>query len=329
MNTIRIGIVGFGNLGKAVEKEIIKNKDMKLVGVFTRRNTNEIKTHSKDVKVIKFDEIFNYINYIDVMILCGGSATDLRYQSPLLASSFNIIDSFDTHEKINEHYKKVNAASIEGGKTSIISVGWDPGLFSLIRLLSEAILLNGNSYTFWGKGVSQGHSDALRGIKGIEDAIQYTIPIEDAMNKVRRCENPTLETRDKHIRECYVVAKEGYNLTDIESEIKNMPYYFDEYDTTVNFISKEELDKKKEKLPHGGFVFRSGLTGERNENNSIIEFSLKLDSNPEFTAGILIAYARANYRLNREGIIGTKTILDIPLSYLLLDNNRVDINRYL
>lgn len=329
MNTIRIGIVGFGNLGKAVEKEIIKNKDMKLVGVFTRRDANEIKTYNKGVKVIKFDEIFDYINYIDVMILCGGSATDLRYQSLVLASSFNIVDSFDTHEKINEHYKKVNTASIEGGKTSVLSVGWDPGLFSLIRLLSEVVLLNGNSYTFWGKGVSQGHSDALRRVKGVEDAIQYTIPIEEAINKVRRCENPKLETRDKHIRECYVVAKEGYELENIKSEIKNMPYYFDGYDTIINFVSKEELENKKEKLPHGGFVFRSGLTGEKDENNSIIEFSLKLDSNPEFTAGILIAYARANYRLNREGIIGAKTILDIPLSYLLLDNNRIAINKYL
>lgn len=329
MNTIRIGIVGFGNLGKAVEKEIIKNKDMKLVGVFTRRDANEIKTYNKGVKVIKFDEIFDYINYIDVMILCGGSATDLRYQSLVLASSFNIVDSFDTHEKINEHYRKVNTASIEGGKTSVLSVGWDPGLFSLIRLLSEVVLLNGNSYTFWGKGVSQGHSDALRRVKGVEDAIQYTIPIEEAINKVRRCENPKLETRDKHIRECYVVGKEGYELENIKSEIKNMPYYFDGYDTIINFVSKEELENKKEKLPHGGFVFRSGLTGEKDENNSIIEFSLKLDSNPEFTAGILIAYARANYRLNREGIIGAKTILDIPLSYLLLDNNRIAINKYL
>lgn len=329
MNTIRIGIVGFGNLGKAVEKEIIKNKDMKLVGIFTRRDINEIKTYNKGVKVIKFDEIFDYINYIDVMILCGGSATDLRYQSLLLASSFNIVDSFDTHEKINEHYKKVNTASIEGGKTSVLSVGWDPGLFSLIRLLSEVVLLNGNSYTFWGKGVSQGHSDALRRVKGVEDAIQYTVPIEESINKVRRCENPELETRDKHIRECYVVAKEGYELENIKSEIKNMPYYFDGYDTIINFVSKEELENKKEKLPHGGFVFRSGLTGEKDENNSIIEFSLKLDSNPEFTAGILIAYARANYRLNREGIIGAKTILDIPLSYLLLDNNRIAINKYL
>lgn len=329
MNTIRIGIVGFGNLGKAVEKEIMKNKDMELVGVFTRRDIKEIETHNKQIKVIKFDEIFNYINYIDVMILCGGSATDLRYQSLLLASSFNIVDSFDTHEKINEHYKKVNIASREGGKTSVVSVGWDPGLFSLVRLLSEAVLLNGNSYTFWGKGVSQGHSDALRRVKGVEDAIQYTIPLEDAMNKVRRCENPKLKTRDKHIRDCYVLAKDGYNLEDIENEIKNMPYYFDEYDTIINFVSKDELEKKKEKLSHGGFVFRSGLNGEKYENNSIIEFSLKLDSNPEFTAGILLAYARANYRLNKEGVIGAKTVLDIPLSYLLLDNNRISINKYL
>lgn len=329
MSIINIGIAGYGNLGKAVEKEIRKSCDMKLIGIFTRRNIDDIKGLDENTRFIKFDEVFNYINNIDVMILCGGSATDLKYQSPLLARNFNIIDSFDTHAKINEHFKKVNTESIDGGKIAIVSAGWDPGMFSIMRILAEAILPSGNTYTFWGKGVSQGHSEAIRKVNGVKDAIQYTIPNENAMKKVRNCEHPNLETGKKHTRECYIVPYEGYDIRIIEETIKNMKYYFDEYETTVNFVTEEELNKKKEKLFHGGFVFRSGYTGTNDENNSIIEFSLKLDSNPEFTAGVLIAYARAAYRLNKEGVIGAKTVLDIPLSYLIIKNNREDINKFL
>lgn len=329
MKAINIGIVGYGNLGKAVEKEIEKNADMNLFGIFTRRNINEVRVANKNSKVIKFDEIFNYINNIDVMIMCGGSTADLRYQSPLLARNFNIVDSFDTHAKINEHFNKVNLASKDGGKTSIISVGWDPGFFSIIRLISESILPTGSTYTFWGKGVSQGHSEAIRRIKGVKDGIQYTIPNEEAINKVRNCENPKLETMDKHIRECYVSVNEDADKEYIEKEIKGMPYYFDEYNTIVNFVDEDEIIKRKAKMSHGGFVFRSGVTGTMNENNSVIEFSLKLDSNPEFTSSILIAYARAAYRLNREGSIGAKTVLDVPPSYLVEKNSRVDINKFL
>ena len=329
MEIITVGIVGYGNLGKAVKEEINKSKDMKLFAVFTRRDPKEVGKNIDDVQFIAYKDIKNYSDKIDVLILCGGSATDLEKQSPYLSRYYNIVDSFDTHEKINDHFNEVDKSARIGEKTAVVSIGWDPGLFSLIRAISEMILIKGSTYTFWGKGVSQGHSDAIRRIKGVKDAIQYTIPIESALEQVRSFKNPILETRDKHIRQCYVVAEEGYDRGVIENNIKNMPYYFSDYDTFVTFIDEEEMKKYKEKLSHGGFVFRSGFTGKDDINNNIIEFSLKLDSNPCFTAGILIAYARAAYRLNNENSIGAKTILDIPISYLVDINKREIINKYL
>lgn len=328
MENIRIGIVGYGNLGKGVEMELAKNTDMSLEAIFTRRDVNEIKPYT-NTKVISFSEIENYVGKIDVLILCGGSAKDLDYQSVFLSKNFNIVDSFDTHAKINTHFNEVDEKAKEGNKTAIVSVGWDPGLFSMTRALSEAILVKGNTYTFWGKGVSQGHSDAIRQIEGVKDAIQYTVPNEEAIDRVRNFENPNLTVREKHTRECYVLVKEGYEKSEIEKAIKEMPYYFDEYDTVVNFVDEEEMKKHKEKLPHGGFVLRSGNNGENNKNNSIVEFSLKLDSNPEFTSGVLIAYARAACRLNKENNIGAKTVLDVPISYLLRVNERSELNKYL
>ncbi len=311
---IRIGIFGYGNLGRGVEAAIKQNKDMELVAVFSRRDPSSVKINTEGVKVCHADDIESYKDKIDVMILCGGSATDLPVQTPQMAKLFNVIDSFDTHAKIPEHFTAVDKEAKEGGKVAIISVGWDPGMFSLNRLYGEAILPEGSTYTFWGKGVSQGHSDAIRRIDGVLDARQYTIPVPEALEKVRSGQNPELTTRQKHTRECFVVAEDGADLSRIENEIKTMPNYFADYDTTVHFISMDELQRDHSGIPHGGFVIRSGKTG--NGNNHIIEYSLKLDSNPEFTSSVLVAYARAAARLNNEGISGCKSVLDIAPSYL-------------
>lgn len=314
MNKIKIGIVGYGNIGRGVEAAIKQNQDTELIAVFTRRSPESLKINTSTAKVVAIDEAVNYKNDIDVMILCGGSATDLPEQGPEFAAMFNMVDSFDTHAKIPEYFEAVNKAAIAAGKVGVISVGWDPGLFSMIRMMSGAILPVGNDYTFWGKGISQGHSDAIRRVEGVKDAKQYTIPMDKAVQSVRNGENPELTTRQKHLRECFVVAEDGADKAKIEGTIKNMPNYFADYDTVVHFISQEELDKNHSKMPHGGFVFRSGMTGEGNKH--IIEFSLKLDSNPEFTANVLLAYARAAYRMNKEGQNGAKTVFDVPLSYL-------------
>ncbi len=313
--SIKIGIYGYGNLGRGVECAVHQNKDMELVGVFSRRSPDAVKTVT-GAPVFHIDKALEMTNEIDVMILCGGSATDLPVQTPALAKLFNVIDSFDTHAKIPEHFAAVNAAAEEAGKVAIISVGWDPGLFSLNRLYDGAVLSDGADYTFWGKGVSQGHSDAIRRIEGVQDAKQYTVPVESALEAVRSGKNPELTTREKHTRECFVVAEEGADKARIEAEIKNMPNYFADYDTTVTFITQEELNRDHSGIPHGGFVIRSGRTGANLEHNHIIEYSLKLDSNPEFTASVLAAYARAAYRLNHEGAKGCKTVLDIPPAYL-------------
>lgn len=313
---IKIGILGYGNLGKGIESAIKQNKDMELVAVFTRRDPKTVTILSKDVPICSMGQIMDYKNKIDVLILCGGSATDLPQQTPEFAEHFHVVDSFDTHANIPAHFEAVDQASKKGKKISIISVGWDPGMFSLNRLYANAILPDGNDYTFWGKGVSQGHSDAIRRINGVIDGKQYTIPVQESLDAVRSGANPNLSTRQKHIRECYVVAEEHANLNEIENEIKNMPNYFADYDTIVHFISQEELDLHHNGIPHGGFVIRSGKTGWENENTHIIEYSLKLDSNPEFTASVIIAYARAAYKLSMEGNIGCKTVFDIAPSYL-------------
>jgi diaminopimelate dehydrogenase len=312
---VKLGILGYGNLGKATELAIRDNDDMELVSIFTRRSPSELKTQT-NAAVASVKEISNYKDKIDVLILCGGSATDLPNQTPEYAKLFNVIDSFDTHARIPEHFSNVDKAAKESNHTALISCGWDPGAFSLNRLMAESFLPKGNSYTFWGKGVSQGHSDAIRRIKGVKNGVQYTVPIDKAVNSVRNGENPKLTTRQKHLRECYVVAEEGANKEEIEKEIKTMKNYFDEYDTTVTFITEEELKEKHSKMPHGGFVIRSGKTGLNGENNEIIEYSLKLDSNPEFTASVLIAYARAVYRLKEKGDFGCKTVFDIPPALL-------------
>ncbi|MBE7033802.1 MAG: diaminopimelate dehydrogenase [Ruminococcaceae bacterium] len=311
---IRIGIFGYGNLGRGVEAAIKQNDDMELVAVFSRRDPSTVKINTEGVTVCHVDEVASYKDKIDVMILCGGSATDLPVQTPQMAKHFNVIDSFDTHARIPEHFAAVDKEAKASGKVAVISVGWDPGMFSLNRLYGEAILPEGSSYTFWGKGVSQGHSDAIRRIDGVIDARQYTIPVPEALDKVRSGQNPELTTRQKHTRECFVVAEEGADLARIENEIKTMPNYFADYDTTVNFISMQELQRDHSGIPHGGFVIRSGKTG--NGNSHIIEYSLKLDSNPEFTSSVLVAYARAAYRLNSEGAKGCKSVLDIAPSYL-------------
>ncbi len=311
---IRIGIYGYGNLGRGVEAAIKQNSDMELVAVFSRRDPSTVKINTPSAKVLKAEDAEKYVNEIDVMILCGGSATDLPVQTPELAKMFNVIDSFDTHAKIPEHFENVDKIAKQTGKTAIISVGWDPGMFSLNRLYGEVILPEGEAYTFWGKGVSQGHSDAIRRIDGVVDAKQYTIPVESALEAVRSGANPALTTREKHTRECFVVAEDGADLVRIENEIKTMPNYFADYDTTVHFITSEELKRDHSGIPHGGFVIRSGKTG--NGNNHIIEYSLKLDSNPEFTASVITAYARAAYRMNKEGITGCKTVFDVAPSYL-------------
>lgn len=310
---MRIGILGYGNLGRGVEFAVKQNPDMELVAVFTRRAPETVKINS-DAKVVNVSEIENWKDKIDVLILCGGSATDLPEQTPKYAKMFNVIDSFDTHAKIPEHFANVDKSAKENGNIAIISVGWDPGLFSLNRMYANAILPEGNDYTFWGKGISQGHSDAIRRIEGVKNAKQYTIPVEKALASVKNCENPELTTREKHTRECFVVAEEGADLARIEREIKTMPNYFADYDTTVHFITEEELQANHSGIPHGGFVIRTGKTG--NGNNHVIEYSLKLDSNPEFTSSVLIAYARAAYKLYKEGISGCKTVFDIAPAYL-------------
>lgn len=307
---IKMGIVGYGNLGRGVELAIQKNADMQLVAIFTRREPGQLSTVDPSVDVYHISEVEAYKDRIDVMILCGGSATDLPEQGPFFAKMFNTVDSFDTHAKIPEYFETVNTEAKASGKTSVISVGWDPGLFSLNRMLTEAVLPAGETYTFWGKGLSQGHSDAVRRVAGVKAGVQYTIPLEEAMERVRNGENPVLSKADKHFRDCYVVAEEGADKEKIEREIKTMPNYFDEYKTNVTFISEEELRRDHAKMPHGGFVIHSGKTGAGNKQN--IEFSLKLESNPEFTASVLVAYARATYRLNKEGQTGAKTIYDIP-----------------
>lgn len=313
---IRIGILGYGNLGKGIECAVKQNADMELAAVFTRRAPESVKILTPGVPVYHVDAAVEKKNEIDVLILCGGSATDLPLQTPEYAKYFNVVDSFDTHARIPEHFGNVDAAAKEGGNVALISVGWDPGMFSLNRLYANAILPDGKDYTFWGKGVSQGHSDAIRRVEGVKDGKQYTIPVESALEAVRSGVNPELTTRQKHIRECFVVAEEGADLARIEQEIKSMPNYFADYDTTVHFISEEELAANHSGIPHGGFVIRSGKTGWSGEHQHIVEYSLKLDSNPEFTASVITAYARAAYRMQKEGQKGCKTVFDVAPAYL-------------
>ena len=312
----RIGIMGYGNLGKGIECAIKQNDDMELVAVFTRRNPETVSILTEGVKVYSVDEAVKMKDAIDVLILCGGSATDLPVQTPEFAKYFNVVDSFDTHARIPEHFANVDAVAKENGKVAVISAGWDPGMFSLNRLYANAVLPNGKDYTFWGKGVSQGHSDAIRRVEGVANGKQYTIPVDAALEAVRSGANPELTTREKHIRECFVVAEEGADKAKIEQEIKSMPNYFADYDTIVHFITEEELQKNHSGIPHGGFVIRSGKTGWNLEHNHIIEYSLKLDSNPEFTASVIVACARAAFRMKNEGMKGCKTIFDIPPAYL-------------
>ena len=313
---IRIGILGYGNLGRGIECAIKQTDDLELAAVFTRRDPATVKIQTEGVKVYNVSDVEAHKDEIDVMILCGGSATDLPKQTPEYVKYFNVIDSFDTHAKIPEHFANVDAAAQANGHVGIISVGWDPGMFSLNRLYANAILSEGSDYTFWGKGVSQGHSDAIRRIEGVKDARQYTVPVPEALEKVRNGENPVLSTREKHTRECFVVAEEGADLARIENEIKTMPNYFADYDTTVTFISEEELKANHNGIPHGGSVIRTGVTGWNKENKHVIEYSLKLDSNPEFTSSVLVAYARAAYRMNKEGAKGCKTVFDVAPAYL-------------
>lgn len=312
---IKIGLYGYGNIAKGVECAVKQNDDMEISAVFTRRDPSAVKTIS-GAPVYKTDDILAHKDDVDVLIMCGGSATDLPVQTPKMAEYFNVVDSFDTHKNIPSHFENVDAAAKKSGKIGIISVGWDPGMFSLNRLYGSCILKDGADYTFWGKGVSQGHSDAIRRVEGVIDARQYTIPVEEALDAVRSGSQPELTTRQKHTRECFVVAEEGADLKRIEHDIVTMKNYFDEYDTTVHFISQEELDRDHKGIPHGGFVIRSGKTGKDLEHNHIIEYSLKLDSNPEFTACVIAAYARAAYRLNKEGASGCKTVFDIAPAYL-------------
>ena len=315
MGKIRIGIVGYGNIGRGVEQSIKRNDDMELKAVFTRRDPASVKIQTEGAEVKHFDDMEAMKDDIDVMILCGGSATDLPVIGPKVAASFNTIDSFDTHAKIPEYFANVDKAAKEGKNVSIIAVGWDPGMFSLNRLYAESILVQGSTYTFWGKGVSQGHSDAIRRIEGVKNGIQYTVPIEAAVDQVRSGSEPELTTRQKHLRECYVVAEEGADKAAIEEAIKTMPNYFDEYDTTVTFITEEELKENHSKMPHGGFVIRTGETGCEG-NKHVIEYSLKLDSNPEFTGSVLVAYARAAHRLSKKGESGARSVFDIAPAML-------------
>jgi len=315
-NKIRVGIIGYGNLGRGAEAAIKQQTDMELVAVFSRRGV--VQTIDQNVTSLHIDEVQNYKNKIDVMILCGGSKSDLPEQTPYFATMFNTVDSFDTHAKIPEYYESVDAAARQGENISVISVGWDPGLFSINRVMSEAVLIDGNTYTFWGKGLSQGHSDAVRRVEGVKGGVQYTIPSEEAITRVREGENPDLSTSEKHRRECFVVLEDGADADEVEQTIKQMPDYFVDYETTVHFITDEELQKNHNAMPHGGFVIRSGTTGEGNDQ--IVEFSLKLNSNPEFTASVLVAYARAAYRLYQEGQIGAKTVYDIGPGYIHPDS---------
>lgn len=313
---MRIGILGYGNLGRGVECAIRQNPDMELVAVFTRRAPEQVSILTKEAAVCSVNDVEQWKDKIDVMILCGGSATDLPEQTPKYARMFHVVDSFDTHANIPEHFAKVDAAAKESGHIGMISVGWDPGMFSLNRMYANAILPEGCDYTFWGKGVSQGHSDAIRRVEGVKDGKQYTIPVEAALDAVRNGEDPELTTRQKHTRECFVVLEEGADPKKVEEEIKTMPNYFADYDTTVHFISEEELKVEHSGIPHGGFVIRSGKTGWEKEHKHVIEYSLKLDSNPEFTASVIVAYARAAYRMAEEGQRGCKTVLDVPPAYL-------------
>lgn len=316
MTKIKIGIVGYGNLGKGVKAALKQNSDMELVAIFTRRAVTSIEIPDEKIEIVNIDKVGNYIDNIDVMILCGGSATDLPEQGPYFAKMFNMVDSFDTHAKIPEYFKAVNEAAQEGGKIGAISIGWDPGLFSMNRMLAGAVLPEGEEYTFWGPGLSQGHSDAIRRIQGVKGGVQYTIPVDEAIETIRNGNVPKLTTREKHSRDCYVVAEEGADKAEIEGQIKTMPNYFADYNTKVTFITEGELKEKHSQMPHGGFVIRSGVTGENRENKEIIEFSLKLASNPQFTASVLVCFARAVYRLHKEGQTGAKTAFDIPLGYL-------------
>jgi diaminopimelate dehydrogenase len=320
MTKIKLGIVGYGNVGRGVECAISQNSDMELVAIFTRRNPGEITPVTAGVKVYKVEDAKDFLQTIDVMILCGGSATDLPEQAPQFANMFNCVDSFDKHPEIPEYFEVVNKSAKKSKKISIISTGWDPGLFSLLRVLGMACLPNGSDYTFWGKGVSQGHSDAIRRIKGVKNAVQYTIPNDSAMAEVRKGSNPSLSTSQKHIRECFVVAASDADMNIIEQTIKTMPHYFCDYNTIVHFISDEEFKDKHTLMPHGGLVFRTGKTGKENEHQQLMEFSLQLESNPEFTAGIMVACARATHRLYLKGETGAKTILDIPLGLLTVDS---------
>ncbi len=316
MMAIRIGIMGYGNLGRGVECAVMQNPDMETVAVFTRRDPKTVKILSENAEVCRAEDAQKWVDKIDVMILCGGSATDLPEQTPKFAKMFNVVDSFDTHARIPEHFANVDKAAKESGKLGIISVGWDPGLFSLNRMMANAILPDGKDYTFWGKGVSQGHSDAIRRIEGVKDAKQYTIPVESALEAARSGENPELTTRQKHTRECFVVLEEGADPAKVEQEIVNMPNYFSDYDTTVHFISEEELKRDHSGIPHGGFVLRSGKTGVDGEHKHIIEYSLKLDSNPEFTSCVIAAYARACYRMHNEGKTGCISVFDVAPAML-------------
>ena len=313
---MKLAILGYGNLGKGVEAAVKQNDDMELVAVFTRRNPESVNILTETASVYHIDDILNFKDKVDTLIICGGSATDLPVQTPEYVKYFNVIDSFDTHAKIPEHFENVDKNANESGKIGIISVGWDPGMFSLNRLYANVILPEGKDYTFWGKGVSQGHSDAIRRIDGVIDARQYTIPVPSAVESVKNGEMPTLTTRQKHTRECFVVAEDGADLARIEKEIVTMPNYFADYDTTVHFITMDEMKRDHSGLPHGGTVIRSGKTGWQSENTAIIEYNLKLDSNPEFTASVLVAYARAAYRLNQKGDKGCKTVFDIPPALL-------------
>ena len=314
--TIKIGIMGYGNLGRGIECAIKQNADLELVAVFSRRDPKTVKILTETANVYSADEVLNFKDKLDVLILCGGSATDLPVQTPMYAEHFNVVDSFDTHAKIPEHFENVDKVARSSGHIAVISSGWDPGMFSLNRLYAGAVLPEGQSYTFWGKGVSQGHSDAIRRIDGVLDARQYTIPIDSALETVRSGSNPELTTREKHERECFVVVDENADKQKIEQEIKTMPNYFADYNTTVHFISQEELDRNHKGIPHGGFVIHSGKTGWNGENTHIIEYSLKLDSNPEFTASVIAAVARAAYRMNKDGLTGCKTMFDIAPAYL-------------
>lgn len=313
---MKIGILGYGNLGKGIECAVKNSPDCELTAVFTRRDPSSVKILTEGVPVYNVADVEKHKDEVDVLIICGGSATDLPKQTPEYAKYFNVIDSFDTHARIPEHFANVDKSAKDFKHTALISCGWDPGMFSLARLYANCILPDGNDYTFWGKGVSQGHSDAIRRIKGVKDGKQYTIPVEESLKAVRNCENPELTTRQKHTRECFVVAEEGADLARIEKEIKEMPNYFADYDTTVHFISEEELKKNHSGIPHGGFVFRTGKTGWDKEYNNVIEYSLKLDSNPAFTSSVILAFARAVNRMNKEGMLGCKTVFDVPPAYL-------------